>query len=196
MRASSHRLLRCAPDTLPLPMTEPVFDYPRILQRALRSVVREVLVHTAAEGLPGEHHFYISVRTDHPEARVPAFLRERYPQEITIVIQHQFWDLVVEDAGFAVTLRFDGQQARLEVPFTAVVAFFDPAAQFGLRFDLVGLGGATPITSGPEPDATGRPDSNGGAAGGPAADADAPAGGEGKVLSFGRPRERREQGEE
>jgi hypothetical protein len=167
-------------------MTEPTFDYPRILQRALRSVVREVLVHTAASGLPGDHHFYLSLRTDHPATALPAFLRERYPQEITIVLQHHFWDLTVDDRGFAVTLRFDGEPARLEVPFDAVVAFFDPAAQFGLRFDLVGLGGATPITGATAAAASETPADAG------AGEADPPAAGEGKVLSFGRARERKD----
>jgi hypothetical protein len=169
------------------PMTEPTFDYPRILQRALRSVVREVLAHTAAQGLPGEHHFYLSLRTDHPQTTLPAFLRERYPQEITIVLQHHFWELVVDDAGFAVTLRFDGEPARLEVPFDAVVAFFDPAAQFGLRFDLVGLGGATPITGADAAAQRETADEDESGANDPAA-----GGAEGKVLSFGRARERRE----
>jgi uncharacterized protein len=174
-------------------MSEPSFDYPRILQRALRSVVREVLLRTAADGLPGDHHFYVSLRTDHPGTRVPAFLRERYPQEITVVIQHQYWDLVVGEEDFAVTLRFDGDQARLEVPFEAVVAFFDPAAQFGLRFDLVGLGGTAPITGGAEAAPTPAPEG----VPSPAPEADPqrpdpaqPA--EGKVLSFERPRDRRE----
>jgi uncharacterized protein len=176
-------------------MSETSFDYPRILQHALRSVVREVLLRTAADGLPGDHHFYISLRTDHPGTRVPPFLRERYPQEITVVVQHQYWDLVVGEEDFGVTLRFDGEQARLEVPFEAVVAFFDPAAQFGLRFDLVGLGGTAPIPSGqdtaPTPAPTSAPEAVPAAAG----DADNPdprQQGEGKVLSFGRPRDRRE----
>lgn len=172
-------------------MDEPAFDYPRILQRALRSVVREVLTRTAAEGLPGEHHFYLSLRTDHPETRVPAFLRERYPQEITVVLQNQFWELQVDDEGFAVTLRFDGQQARIEVPFTAVVAFFDPAAQFGLRFDLAGLGGTAPITAGPG-EATAVPAGDIDAPGEGAEQSEPRPGGEGKVLSFERPRDRRD----
>ena len=123
-------------------MTADGFDYPRILQRALRSVVREVLGRAATGGLPGEHHFYLSLRTDHPEVVLPPFLRERYPQEITVVLQNQFWGLTVDDQAFAVTLLFDGEPVRLNVPFDAVVAFFDPAAQFGLRFDLAGLGGS------------------------------------------------------
>jgi hypothetical protein len=180
-------------------MTEPGFDYPRILQRALRSVVREVLGRTAEAGLPGEHHFYLSLRTDHPASELPAFLRERYPEEITVVLQNQFWDLAVDDDGFAVTLRFDGDPVRLAAPFDAVVAFFDPAAQFGLRFDLAGLGGH--VAPRPDGDA-------GGAAGGakgdgseapaphtvppPDGDAAGRASAEAKVLSFERPRDRRD----
>ena len=162
-------------------MAESEIDYGKLLQRALRSVVREVLGRTAREGLPGEHHFYLSLRTDHPETRLPAFLRERFPEEITVVLQHQYDDLVVDEGGFAVTLRFDGSPARLEVPWDAVVAFFDPAAEFGLRFDLPGLGGAVAQA--------------GAGANPPAAEAAPNAGDEAadgaKVLSFGRPRERR-----
>jgi hypothetical protein len=194
------------------------FDYPRLLQRALRTLVREVLTVTASEGLPGEHHFYISLRTDRPDVRMPPFLRQRYPEEMTVVLQNQFWDLQVDDDRFGVTLRFDGMQARVEVPFDAVVAFFDPAAQFGLRFDLAGLGGATPTAaagdaaaSGPREIAAESPeggtdagDEPAGAEGAaePTSEPSAPTNGngkgagEGKVLSFDRARERREPEEE
>lgn len=180
-------------------MAEETFDYPRILQRALRSVVREVLLRTAADGLPGEHHFYLSLRTDHAGVQLPAFLRERYPEEMTVVLQNQFWDLQVDQDGFAVTLRFDGDPVRLGVPFEAVIAFFDPAAQFGLRFDLAGLGGnAVP------PEALGSPATDGeprdGEAAQPPAIGPQPvptldeerSAGEAKVLSFDRARDRRD----
>jgi uncharacterized protein len=180
-------------------MTEETFDYPRILQRALRSVVREVLLRTAAEGLPGDHHFYLSLRTDHAGVQLPAFLRERYPEEMTVVLQNQYWDLQVDQDGFAVTLRFDGDPVRLGVPFEAIIAFFDPAAQFGLRFDLAGLGGnavAPDALSPQRPD--GEPQESEGApppAPGPQPvpplDEERPAG-DAKVLSFDRARERRE----
>jgi hypothetical protein len=186
-------------------MTEPGFDYPRILQQALRSVVREVLGRTAESGLPGEHHFYLSLRTDHPGIELPAFLRERYPEEITVVLQNQFWDLAVDGDGFAVTLRFDGDLVRLAVPFDAVVAFFDPAAQFGLRFDLAGLGGHVPPRSdvdagaaagdavsdgpgSPVPHPVPVPPPDGDPVDGPSAEAKA----EAKVLSFERSRDRRD----
>jgi hypothetical protein len=160
-------------------------DYAQLLQRALRSVVRVVLERTVREGLPGEHHFYLSLRTDHPGTELPPFLRQRFPEEITVVLQHQFRDLVVDDAGFAVTLRFDGMPARLVAPWDAVVAFFDPTADFGLRFDLPALSGGAAARVAPRTL--------------PAAAADAAAEGarpedpEGaKVLSFGHPRDRRD----
>jgi len=117
-------------------------EYGKLLQAALRTVVRTVLVRTERDGLPGDHHFYISLRLDHPGTEAPPFVRQRHPEEMTIVLQHQFWDLAVDDAGFGVTLRFDGMPARLRVPWDAVVAFFDPTAEFGLRFDLPALAGA------------------------------------------------------
>ncbi|HXT52031.1 MAG TPA: ClpXP protease specificity-enhancing factor SspB [Thermoanaerobaculia bacterium] len=175
-------------------MAESEIDYGAMLQRALRSVVREVLVRTEREGLPGEHHFYLSLRTDHPGTQVPPFLRQRFPEEITVVLQHQFRDLVVDDNGFAVTLRFDGMPARLVVPWEAVVAFFDPTAEFGLRFDMPALAGAA-TTRGPVAATNaGEPSSPQPAASG-ASDAAHDAGDESevaKVLSFGRPRDRRD----
>ncbi len=169
-------------------MAESEIDYAKLLQRALRSVVREVLTRTTREGLPGEHHFYLSLRTDHSQTQLPAFLRQRFPEEITVVLQHQFDDLIVDDDGFAVTLRFDGAPARLVVPWEAVVAFFDPAAEFGLRFDLPGLtgaaaAGATAARDGEQQQQ--QQQGSGDAAG------DGEAGDGAKVLSFGRPRERR-----
>ena len=170
-------------------MAESEIDYAKLLQRAMRSVVREVLSRAAHDGLPGEHHFYLSLRTDHPQAQVPAFLRQRFPEEITVVLQHQYDDLIVDDDGFAVTLRFDGTPARLVVPWEAVVAFFDPVAEFGLRFDLPGLTGATAAAgagaTAPR-DGEQQRQQQGGEAGG-----DSEAGDGAKVLSFGRPRERR-----
>jgi uncharacterized protein len=180
-------------------MAEETFDYPRILQRALRSVVREVLLRTAAEGLPGDHHFYLSLRTDHAGIQLPAFLRERYPEEMTVVLQNQYWDLQVDQDGFAVTLRFDGEPVRLGVPFEAVIAFFDPAAQFGLRFDLAGLGGnavatdplAAPRREGAPREGEGAEAPAPGPQPVPPLDEERPAG-DAKVLSFDRARERRD----
>lgn len=114
---------------------EETIDYPRILRDALRGVVRAVLAQTAAEGLPGDHHFFIGFRTGDPGVQMPPFLRDLHPDEMTIVLQKQFWDLAVDDEGFGVTLTFGGSRHRLAVPFAAVVTFADPAANFGLRFD-------------------------------------------------------------
>lgn len=109
-------------------------DYPAILQDALRDAVRRVLEQVAEHGLPGEHHFYIGFRTDFPGVEVPRFLREQYPQEMTIILQHQFWGLEVAPEAFSVLLNFGGSRQRVAVPFAALTTFADPSADFGLRF--------------------------------------------------------------
>jgi hypothetical protein len=116
-------------------MSTDLVRYDLLVQEALKSVVRRVLSDAAREGLPGEHHFYISFRTDHPGAKVSQRLREKYPNEMTIVLQHQFDQLVVHDAGFEVGLSFSGFPERLRVPFDALTGFFDPSVQFGLKFE-------------------------------------------------------------
>jgi hypothetical protein len=100
-------------------------------------VALDALEHAAREGLPGEHHFYISFRTDHPGTAVPGHLKAKYPREMTIVLQHRFWDLAVDRAAqrFTVGLSFNGVPALLSIPFGALTAFQDPHAQFGLRFE-------------------------------------------------------------
>ena len=102
-------------------------DYAKLLQAALRTVVREVLTRTERDGLPGDHHFYISLRLDHPGTEAPPFVRQRHPEEMTIVLQNQFWDLVLDDEGFGVTLRFDGMPGRLLRPDGGVRAALRPA---------------------------------------------------------------------
>ncbi len=109
-------------------------DYQAMVRRALRGVLREALEVAAEEGLPGDHHFYLSFRPDAPGVVVPPFLRDRYPEEVTVVIQHRYWDLHVDDEGFSVTLTFEAARHRLAVPWDAVTAFIDPAAEFALRF--------------------------------------------------------------
>lgn len=111
------------------------FDYPRLVREALRQVPREALRRASESGLPPTHHFYISFRTDHPGVEVAGYLRERYPDEMTIVLQHQFWDLEVDEEAFSVGLSFSGHPEHIRVPFRALTAFLDPAAEFGLRFD-------------------------------------------------------------
>lgn len=113
-------------------------DYDELTQRALRGVLREVLVMTERAGqAPGDHHFYIEFETKAEGVSIPQFLIDAYPQRMTIVLQHQFQDLSINEESFAVTLWFKGKQARLVVPFYAVTSFADPSVQFGLRFDAV-----------------------------------------------------------
>ncbi|MGO4386873.1 SspB family protein [Microvirga sp. 2YAF29] len=108
--------------------------YDLLVQEALKGVVRKVLI-DCKDGLPGEHHFYISFQTDFPGVRLSNRLREKYPQEMTIVLQHQFWDMNVTEHTFEVGLSFSGVPERLLIPFDALTGFFDPSVQFGLKFD-------------------------------------------------------------
>ncbi len=108
-------------------------DYPALVRSALLGMVRQLLERAATEGLPGEHHFYLGFRTDAPGVEMPAGLRQSHPREMTIVLQHQFWDLGTTESGFAVTLRFSGAPTRLVVPWEALTAFADPSVPFGLR---------------------------------------------------------------
>ena len=117
-------------------MAEDLIRYDLLVQDALRGVVRRVLTDAARDGLSGEHHFYVSFRTEAPGVRMSQRLREKYPQEMTIVLQHQFWDLGVTETTFEVGLSFSGVPERLLVPFDALSGFFDPSVQFGLKFDL------------------------------------------------------------
>ena len=109
------------------------FDFDNWVQDALRGVLRRTLETLATSKEPGEHHFYINFRTTDPNVSVPGFLRAQYPEEITIVLQHQFEGLYVDDSGFEVTLSFSGQRHRLVVPFAAVTSFADPSVNFGLQ---------------------------------------------------------------
>jgi len=109
--------------------------YDRMVEGALRGVVRKALSEAAQRGLPGEHHFYITFHTDRSGVGMADWLRQQYPQEMTIILQHQFWDLLVEDERFAVTLSFGGRHERLTVPLGAVTAFADPSVKFGLQFE-------------------------------------------------------------
>jgi len=109
--------------------------YDILVQEALRAVVRRVLMDTAQNGLPGEHHFYISFDTRADGVRLSPRMLAQYPTEMTVVLQHQFWDLVVTESGFEVGVSFGGVPERLAVPFAAVKAFFDPSVQFGLQFE-------------------------------------------------------------
>lgn len=116
-------------------MSKDVLRYDLMVQEALKGVVRKILAEAARDGLPGEHHFYITFRTVAPGVRLSQRLREKHPDEMTIVLQHQFWDLNVSDHAFEVGLSFSGVPERLLIPFDAVTTFFDPSVQFGLKFE-------------------------------------------------------------
>jgi hypothetical protein len=110
--------------------------YDRMVEEALRGVVGKALGQVAKRGLPGDHHFYITFRSDDPGVQIPDHLRQRYPSEMTIVLQHQFWGLEVGEEAFSVTLTFSDVPERLTVPYAALVAFADPSVRFGLQFDV------------------------------------------------------------
>jgi hypothetical protein len=111
------------------------FHYDALVDDALRGVVRRVLRQVADKGLPGSHHFYISFRSTDPGVNLPDYLRAKYPEEMTIVLQHQYWDLIITEEFFEVTVSFNKQQERIKVPFAALSAFVDPSVRFGLQFD-------------------------------------------------------------
>jgi hypothetical protein len=111
--------------------------YDILAQAALRGVVRTVLADAAKKGLPGEHHFKITFNTTAPGVRLSERMRTRYPKDMTIVLQHQFWDLAVAEQAFEVGLSFGGVPERVVVPFDAVMAFYDPAVQFGFQFETI-----------------------------------------------------------
>ncbi len=153
-------------------MTERTIDYPGLVLGALREAVAQVLRETAEQGLPGDHHFYITFRTDAPGVEAPSSLLREYPDELTIVLQRQFWDLRVDEAGFSVTLRFSGRETDLRVPFAAMTAFADPSVEFGVQL------------APPEPPAEDDPE-------GSSDGEDEPTGaGDGTVIAFDRNRKR------
>lgn len=148
-------------------MSDEGFDYPRLVQDALIGVVRQALRRTAEQGLPGEHHFFLSFRTGDPGVVVPPRLRKRYPAEMTVVLQHEFFELDVNDESFAVSLKFGGELARIEVPFDALTSFTDPSVPFGLQFGRIE---PEPPTGAGEPGAPPREE--------------APSGGSAEVFQF------------
>ena len=116
-----------------------MIPYDEIVQEALRAVVGRVLGQVEANGgtLPGSHHFYITFKTGAPGVSIPAALKERFPDEMTIVLQNKFWDLAVEEEGFTVSLSFNQVASKLDIPFSAITAFVDPAVDFGLQFQAM-----------------------------------------------------------
>ncbi|GHU11052.1 hypothetical protein FACS189449_01720 [Alphaproteobacteria bacterium] len=146
------------------------FRYDELVQKALIAVVREVLEDVSANGLAGDHHFYVRFRTDHPKAKVPNYLKERHPEEVMIIIQHQFWNLKVFRDYFSVDLSFGGIQETLIIPFSALTAFVDPSVKFALQF-TPSFNGSDFLEGGPKKAKAEKHDSD-------------PGNGEGKIISF------------
>ena len=148
-----------------------VLRYDKMVEQALRGVVREALAVAASQGMPGAHHFYITFHTADPGVEIPDHLHARYPDVMTIVLEHQFWDLEVTEQALSVTLSFNNKPERLVVPFDAITAFADPAVKFGLQFQ-------------PSPEAAqdGEPEPN--QAVSPAETADKTAGKSGEVVTL------------
>jgi len=132
---SAYRVKGCSVITMQDATDDPL-RYDQMLQRALRGVLRETLSYVAAQGLPGNHHLYITFGSQAPGVEIPDYLLASYPNDMTIVLQHQFWDLNVEDERFGVTLSFNDQPERLVIPFEALRVFADPGVEFGLQFTL------------------------------------------------------------
>lgn len=110
-------------------------DYGKLMHRAMRSLIQEVLGEVAERGLPGQHHFFITFDTNHPQVAIADWLRQRYPDEMTVVLQHWFDNLEVSAEGFSVTLNFGDSPEPLYIPYDAISTFVDPSVEFGLRFE-------------------------------------------------------------
>jgi hypothetical protein len=132
------------------------FRYDLLVQDALRGMVRKVLGEASREGLPGDHHFLVTFRTEAPGVRLSKRMREKYPEEMTIVLQHQFWDLTVGESSFEVGLSFGNVPERLLVPFDAITSFVDPSVQFGLKFEVQDVGVEQGANDATPPAETGR----------------------------------------
>ncbi|WP_166416331.1 SspB family protein [Cochlodiniinecator piscidefendens] len=110
-------------------------DYGNLMHRAMRGLIKDVLSSIAKDGLPGDHHFFITFDTLHPDVQIADWLAERYPDEMTVVVQHWFDNLDVTDEGFSITLNFGDQPEPLYIPYASLVTFVDPSVEFGLRFE-------------------------------------------------------------
>ena len=110
-------------------------DYGSLMHRAMRGLIFNVLEQVRDHGLPGNHHFFITFDTTHPDVQLADWLKDRYPAEMTVVIQHWFDNLVVREDGFSITLNFGDQPEPIQIPFDAIQTFVDPSVEFGLRFE-------------------------------------------------------------
>ncbi len=132
-------------------MSDDQIRYDILTQDALRRVIRKVLEEVQRTGLPGQHHFFITFQTAYPGVRLTTRMMERYPDEMTIVIQHSYWNLEVTETAFEIDLSFDDIRERLRIPFDAVRGFYDPSVKFGLQFDVAPMA-ALPKPDMPEPE--------------------------------------------
>ncbi len=123
-----------------------------MVESALLSVVKEALHLAAREGLPGEHHFFLTFRTQAPGVEIADSLHQQYPEEMTIILQHQFWDLQVDDVGLRVTLSFNNRPHDLVVPYTALTSFVDPSVKFGLQFNATEETAGASVSAAPDAD--------------------------------------------
>jgi uncharacterized protein len=123
------------------------FEYPKMVEAALRGVMREALARTAREGLPGDHHFYVTFRTHATGVAIPKYLLTKYPDNMTIVLQHQFRALEVGEDAFSVNLSFQSRSERLRIPFSAVTTFADPSVNFGFQFEAPAAQPAEPAAA-------------------------------------------------
>lgn len=164
-------------------MAKDYIGYQALTDAALRSVVRDAMRRVEKQGLIASHHFYVTFKTHFPGVDIPDFLREQYPEEMTIILQHQFWGLNVKEEFFEVTLTFKKLPATLHIPFAALTAFADPGVQFGLQFKEIGEDGkpapapAAIPTAMPLPKAEKKEPE-------PAADNEKPAAAPGEVVSL------------
>lgn len=122
-------------------MNDEILKYDQMVESALLNVVSDALKVAATSGLPGNHHFYITFRTHAPGVSIPTYLTEKYPEEMTIVLQYQFWDLTVREDNFSVALSFNDKREPLHIPFKAISGFADPSVKFGLQFQPEDLAG-------------------------------------------------------
>lgn len=133
-------------------------DYGNLMHRAMRGLIVEVLRAVEAEGLPGDHHFFITFDTRHPDAKLAGWLRDRYPEEMTVVMQHWYEGFAVDDDGFAITLNFGDVPEPLYIPFDAIRTFVDPSVEFGLRFETQDADDEDDEDDGDDPNTPTRPD--------------------------------------
>ncbi len=161
-------------------MSEPsqTIAYGRLMHHAMRGLIQTVLTDVAKDGLPGAHHFFITFDTRHDGVAIADWLRDRYPEEMTIVIQHWFEGLEVDDDGFSITLNFGDNPEPLRIPFDSILTFVDPSVEFGLRFESTDTAGDDPEDEPPTPDDDGP--------GGDTDDTPAPASQDAEVVSLDR----------